>query len=289
LVGTTTNKTTYKDRILDTANTNPIVLDSRGECVVYFSGTIKFLLKTSADVEVWSMDNLAIDDAITSLLGFGIRPKFAFKDGNEIYVDPGVYEINGKIVYWNSTLTLLLVGGGASDFYYVYLDDSAIGNASKLLTASDFIYATTVPAWSDTKHGWYNGEDKCIFAVLTDGANDILEFFHEGDYVFYADGIVVLAATDYDEATDVDCAGEMPIFATVATIRFVKTTADQNWSWLTNGQTATAGHLVITDTQTGETAEVLTDGAQIFEVKPAASDGSKIGATVEGWHFPIGM
>lgn len=65
--GTTTNKTTYSDRALSTPNANPIVLDSRGECACYFSGTMKLVLKTSADVTVWTMDNLkALDDTVFS-------------------------------------------------------------------------------------------------------------------------------------------------------------------------------------------------------------------------------
>lgn len=56
--GTTDNKTTYKERTLETENANPIVLDSRGECACYFSGTIKLVLKTSAGSILWTMDNL---------------------------------------------------------------------------------------------------------------------------------------------------------------------------------------------------------------------------------------
>ena len=41
------------------ANTNPIILDSRGEASVWFSAAkYKFVLKTAADVEIWTQDNL---------------------------------------------------------------------------------------------------------------------------------------------------------------------------------------------------------------------------------------
>jgi len=71
-VGTTTDKATYSDRALTTANANPVVLDTRGEATVYLdSGGYKFLLETSLGVEVWSFDNYygpgQLDNIITSL------------------------------------------------------------------------------------------------------------------------------------------------------------------------------------------------------------------------------
>ena len=56
--GTTTNKATYSDKNLTSANANPVVLDSRGEAQVYFAGQIKLVLKTSADAEVWTEDEI---------------------------------------------------------------------------------------------------------------------------------------------------------------------------------------------------------------------------------------
>jgi microcystin-dependent protein len=65
--GTTNAKTTYSDRALTTPNANPVVLDTRGECVIYCSGTIKIVVKTSAGATVWTMDNMkALTDIILS-------------------------------------------------------------------------------------------------------------------------------------------------------------------------------------------------------------------------------
>ena len=56
---TTTPKTTYSDYDLQTANTNPIILDSRGECgPVYGFGYFKFVLKDEDDVTIWTADNI---------------------------------------------------------------------------------------------------------------------------------------------------------------------------------------------------------------------------------------
>ncbi len=56
--GTTTPKTTYSDYDLTSANTNPVVLDKRGESAVFGSGIYKFILKDAALNTVWTMDNI---------------------------------------------------------------------------------------------------------------------------------------------------------------------------------------------------------------------------------------
>jgi len=62
--GTTTPLTTYSNYELSAANTNPVILDSRGEAFVYCSSLLKLILKTSDDVVIWTVDN--------------IHPKFIF-------------------------------------------------------------------------------------------------------------------------------------------------------------------------------------------------------------------
>lgn len=54
--GTTNPQTTWQDRAGSSANTNPIILDARGEATIYLdeSLTYDFVLKTAADVQVWT-------------------------------------------------------------------------------------------------------------------------------------------------------------------------------------------------------------------------------------------
>ncbi|SOY65586.1 hypothetical protein CBM2586_B10181 [Cupriavidus phytorum] len=59
--GTSTPKTTYQDRGGSTANTNPIVLDARGECTVYGTGNYRLVLKDANDVLIWDRDNVAVN------------------------------------------------------------------------------------------------------------------------------------------------------------------------------------------------------------------------------------
>lgn len=58
--GTTTPKATYTDEAGAVPNTNPVVLDSRGEAVVRLaSGNYKFVLQDSLGNAIWTVDNIA--------------------------------------------------------------------------------------------------------------------------------------------------------------------------------------------------------------------------------------
>ena len=55
-----TAQATYSDSALAVANANPIVLDSAGRAKIFLPGqSFKFVLKTAADVTVWTIDNVA--------------------------------------------------------------------------------------------------------------------------------------------------------------------------------------------------------------------------------------
>lgn len=58
--GTTTPKDTYSDDILFTKNTNPVILNSRGEADIYLDGEYKVILKDADDAEIWTADNFSI-------------------------------------------------------------------------------------------------------------------------------------------------------------------------------------------------------------------------------------
>lgn len=61
LAGTTTPTTTWQDRAQATANTNPIVLDGNGECLLWLDPlvTYKFVLANAVGVQQWSVDNIS--------------------------------------------------------------------------------------------------------------------------------------------------------------------------------------------------------------------------------------
>lgn len=58
--GTTTPLNTYTDSSGGTANSNPVVLDSRGEANIWLASTnYKFKLCDSTNTEIWTVDNIA--------------------------------------------------------------------------------------------------------------------------------------------------------------------------------------------------------------------------------------
>lgn len=68
IAGTSTNKATYTAQDEVTPNANPVVLDSNGEADIWLgSGGYKIVLKTSADVTQWTVDDVYQTDAITTL------------------------------------------------------------------------------------------------------------------------------------------------------------------------------------------------------------------------------
>ncbi len=58
--GTTTPQNTYTTSALSVANANPVVLDSAGRATVFVSPTLsyKFVLKTAADVDIYTVDSV---------------------------------------------------------------------------------------------------------------------------------------------------------------------------------------------------------------------------------------
>ena len=55
--GTTTRKDTYTDYTGNTANTNPVILNARGEANIHWNGKYKVVITDADDVEVYEEDN----------------------------------------------------------------------------------------------------------------------------------------------------------------------------------------------------------------------------------------
>lgn len=72
LAGTTTRTNTWQDQAQVTLNTNPIVLDSRGEASIWLDSslTYKFVVKNAAGVQQWAEDNISGGSALGSIVSF---------------------------------------------------------------------------------------------------------------------------------------------------------------------------------------------------------------------------
>ena len=122
--GTTTPLASYTDSTGNFANTNPIVLDSRGEANVWLSGAIyKFALYTSAGVLIWTVDNISTNGSnlpVTDLNGDGTTTAFAVSDGfTAIYIN-GVYQNRNTYTATSGTVTFTQAPPDTSIIEVVY-------------------------------------------------------------------------------------------------------------------------------------------------------------------------
>lgn len=119
--GTSTPLATYSDQAGTIPNANPVVLDARGEATIFWgSAGYKVVLKDSADVTIWTQDNLYVNgtDALDGTAG---APSYSFASDT----DTGLYRIGadniglslGGVKRWDfgtagSTLTGTLTASG---------------------------------------------------------------------------------------------------------------------------------------------------------------------------------
>ena len=107
--GTTTPLASYTDSTGLIANTNPIVLDSRGEANVWLgTASYKLALYTSVNVLIWTVDNISTNGSnlsVTDHTGDGTTIAFAVDDGlTAIYIN-GVYQNRNTYTVTSGTVT----------------------------------------------------------------------------------------------------------------------------------------------------------------------------------------
>ena len=122
--GTTTPLTSYTDSTGVSANTNPIVLDSRGEANVWLgAASYKLALYTSANVLIWTVDNISTNGSnlpVTDLNGDGTTTAFAVSDGfTAIYIN-GVYQNRNTYTATSGTVTFTQAPPDTSIIEVVY-------------------------------------------------------------------------------------------------------------------------------------------------------------------------
>ena len=80
--GTTTPLATYTSAAETTFNTNPIILNSRGEAEVWLGSPLyKFKLTTAADVEIWTVDNITSLSGLQATIDASIKAYYAATAG----------------------------------------------------------------------------------------------------------------------------------------------------------------------------------------------------------------
>lgn len=121
--GTSTPKATYTDSAGVTPHSNPIVLDAKGEALIYWDGSYKVDLKTAAGVQItgYPVDNYTSVDALIAASDATLRADLAASTGAGLvgYIESGGGAVGttAQEVLRESTSVMRYgaVGDGATD------------------------------------------------------------------------------------------------------------------------------------------------------------------------------
>lgn len=142
-------KATYQDNALTTANTNPVVANSRGEVVMYGAGSYRIILKDSLGNTIWDRDNIDALVGGASLLGGNGATLVGYDDTT---LDVILKSRLGRVVSSVAALRALnktkntqafLTGyyaagdGGSGAYYYDAADTTTADNGGSVIVAGD--------------------------------------------------------------------------------------------------------------------------------------------------------
>lgn len=99
--GTTTPLATYTDQGGSAPNTNPVILDSRGEAAIWLGvASYKLKLTTATDVEIWTVDSIPGAVIATQKGTTANRPVLSSTNYGVMYFDTTL-DVDGKPIWWN--------------------------------------------------------------------------------------------------------------------------------------------------------------------------------------------
>ena len=258
----------------------------------YFSGTNLETVTQELGSDVSTLE--------TSTHNRGMKNGFimAYSSATAITIGGGMWAHTGttnRHVYLSTQITFTLGSGGsnsdstdlgASQVHYLYIDDSAIVTAgTAALTASEFVNSTTAPAYSHAKAGWYNGNDRCIGAILTSAVNAILGFGVFGSHYYrYAAPVVelttVAAGTTY---AALNVSSSVPRFSTRTRFRLTNVSAGTVFYFDTSNTAVTPEAHTCSTANTPAMMDIPLSSAQITYWY--ASAGNKVDINVAGYYI----
>jgi hypothetical protein len=167
--GTSTPQATYTDYTLGTPNTNPIVLNARGEASVWLgSNTYKFVLQDSFGNPIWTADGVA---DTTAQFGGALASS---DNGSGADLVGGVGRVVSTITAMRAlsksgTGKAFVLGyyaagdGGGGQYYYDPTDNISTDNGGTIIVASDG------GRWKLVTSAFITGKQ---FGIKADGATD---------------------------------------------------------------------------------------------------------------------
>lgn len=279
---------------------NPIVTNTLASDIPDMQENTDYL-KDVMEAITGGWSNTSVANIVPGNKGMFNRAMFSFNTSTSIKISPATYHHDGttnQMVYWDSEITHTVINYSSGNFTYIYLDDSDIVTASSnVISASEIKDSTTAPTWSDANHGWYNGDDRCIFACYCDSAATIADFYHNGRKVLHDDVIEVqdLAALS-SSWTDVTC--KSPSFSRMSILQcssLGNATGNSTTYIRPNGSSATYGTTIGRGTAFNPIEsslthfDVVTDSAQKVETKYVTSKPSAYSLSSIGWYLPHGI
>jgi hypothetical protein len=232
------------------------------------------------------------------------RARVEYNTTTAVNIYPGAYILRGATTRRVSVDSLIAFtagsGGsnagstnlGASEWHYLYIDDTAA--TAETLTAAMFLNSTTAPVGSNTKRGYYNGDDLCIYAFRTTSGSDIEIYWLNNELTVY-DARKEDASAITPSSTFTDVTLTIPAFSRMALVTFegIYQNATARYSYRTNGSAGTghyAGRVIVSVAeQFYNTIPVITDDDGIIEVKWESATTNTSNIYTEGWYLPEGM
>ena len=252
----------------------------------------------------------------STLAGYAARRTgcILYSDTDTVTINGNCIEVDGKLCWWDADIAFDLGSAGsnaastnlgANEIHFIYIDHSTVTSGTELTAANFVNNKTATGSKSTSKYGYYNGSDRCIGVILTDGSNQILLFnwVNSGDY-YYDVPIIELDNGAAGSYTDVDCSSSIPNFGNVtgyfsisnkdcgsATTRygkvFFRSNGSSDTSVFIGSYKETANGAITTETS-GHQISIVTDTSQIIEYNhPDYTSGAEVDIYVRGFNLNI--
>lgn len=138
--GTTTPKNTYSNAAGTVANTNPVILDSRGEATIFWSGAYKVTVKDSLDNTIYTVDNITTASDAADIDYNGVSLSSILEDHTVYSVDSmsSLYGVDSTQWSYCFVAGYYEAGDGGGGLYsYDSSDTSTPDNSGTVIVAAD--------------------------------------------------------------------------------------------------------------------------------------------------------